>query len=293
MQTPITAAPAGGGLPGGFSGGTAGIVFLRKGVFPIMEENGPKTGGSLVSVITPVYNKERYLDACIGSVLGQTYPGWELILVDDCSADASFEILQGYARKDPRIRCERLARNAGAAAARNRALSLARGRYVAFLDADDIWMPDKLARQVDFLSRRGAGFCYTAIEMIGDDGAPRKGKRPVREVVDYRYLLTNTVIACSSVLIDRKIIGDFRMPDVRKGQDYATWLAILRRGFKAYGIDEALVRYRIAKDSVSSNKLAALRRTWHIYRRVHGLGFFRSLGCFALYTFHAVKKYFF
>lgn len=258
-----------------------------------MDPSNRQTDQKLVSIIIPVYNKEKYIADSINSVLAQTYPDWELILVDDCSTDRSPEIIRNYMKTDERVRYTRLEQNSGAAVARNKALEIARGRYVAFIDADDIWLPQKLEKQIDFLTRIGQGFCYTAIEMIDDDGNPLKGKRPVKDVVNYRYLLTNTVIACSSVLIDRNITGDFRMPEVRKGQDFATWLSLLKKGLNAYGINEVLVRYRVAKDSISSNKLGALKRTWNIYRNVHGLGFFRSAWCFSLYTFHAVKKYFF
>lgn len=251
----------------------------------------PAYENGLVSIITPVYNKERYLAQTIDSIRAQTFENWELLLIDDCSTDRSAEIIETYRQKDPRIRYEKLAQNGGAAVARNEALARAKGRFVAFLDADDLWKPEKLKKQLVFMHDKGTGFTYTAIEMIDENGAPRRGKRPVCPKVDYRYLLSNTVIACSSVVIDRERIGDFRMPLVRKGQDFATWLSILRKGHVACGLDEALVRYRVAPGSVSSNKWGALARTWRIYRQQEHLPLLPACWYFSLYTFHAVKKY--
>ncbi|MFT9055368.1 MAG: glycosyltransferase family 2 protein [Ethanoligenens sp.] len=251
----------------------------------------PTYANELVSIITPVYNKERYIAQTIDSIRAQTVGDWELLLIDDCSTDRSAAIIEQYRKQDVRIRYHKLAQNGGAAVARNEALTRAKGRYVAFLDADDLWRPGKLEKQLAFMRDKGVGFTYTAIEMIDENGAPRRGKRPVREKVDYHYLLSNTIIACSSVLIDREIVGDFRMPLVRKGQDFATWLSILRKGHMAYGLDEALVLYRVAPGSISSNKWAALARTWHIYRKQEQLPLVSSLWHFGLYTFHAIKKY--
>lgn len=251
----------------------------------------PAYDDGLVSIITPVYNKERYIAQTIDSVQAQTFGDWELLLTDDCSTDRSAAIIAEYGERDARLRYTCLPRNGGAAAARNEALARAKGRYVAFLDADDLWQPEKLEKQLALMRDKGYGFTYTAIEMIDENGAPRTGKRPVPVRVDYRYLLANTVIACSSVVIDRAVIGDFRMPPVRKGQDFATWLSILRKGHRAYGIDEALVRYRVAPGSISSNKWAALARTWRIYRQQEQLSLFSAAWYFGWYTFHAVKKY--
>jgi teichuronic acid biosynthesis glycosyltransferase TuaG len=248
---------------------------------------------NLVSVITPVYNSARFVAETIRSVQSQTDSNWEMILVDDCSTDSSAEIIASFAKSDSRIHYIKLAQNSGAAAARNRALAQAHGRYVAFVDADDIWLPDKLRRQLDLMRRKSAGFCYAAIEMIDENGTVVKPKRPVRAQIGYRFLLSNTMIACSSVVIDRGVTGDFRMPDVRKGQDFATWLMLLRNGLIAHGINEVMVRYRLVSGSVSSNKLGALKRTWRIYREQEKLNFVRSVFHFCLYTLHALKKYLF
>lgn len=247
----------------------------------------------LVSIIMPVYNNERHLKESIGSVLAQQYTYWELILIDDASTDASYNLIERYARSEPRIRSIRLEKNSGAAVARNVGLEHALGRYVAFLDADDFWKPEKLSCQLKMMKDDGRAFSFTAIEMIDSSSRLIKGKRPIAAEVDYRFLLSNTVIACSSVVIDRAVVGSFRMPEIRKGQDYATWLSILRGGIRAYGIDRALTSYRVAKGSISSNKFAALKRTWRIYRQQEKLSLLPAVYHFCLYAFHATMKYFF
>lgn len=247
----------------------------------------------LVSIITPVYNSERFLAETIDSVMAQSFQNWELILIDDCSSDGSPELMRRYAGMDSRIQHIRLAENMGAAAARNRGLEEARGRYIAFVDADDLWAPEKLSLQLPFMQEKQAGLSFTAIEMMDESGATVKEKRRVKPKIDYKYLLTNTMMACSSVVVDRAVTGDFRMPLVRRGQDYATWLMLMRGGLPAYGLDKPLTRYRLVSNSISSNKLVALKRTWHVYRRQEKLGLLRSGFYFCLYTFNAVKKYYF
>ncbi|HCC00880.1 MAG TPA: glycosyl transferase [Ruminococcaceae bacterium] len=252
----------------------------------------PTFDNELVSVIMPVYNKERYLEDAVHSVLTQTYPNWELILVDDCSTDRSPLMIEAYRQKDERVRAYCMPQNGGAALARNRALEMAKGRYVAFLDADDLWKPQKLEKQLLKMHQNNWEFTFTAIEMIDAEGELRRSKRQVKDTVNYRFLLSNTIIACSSVIIDRSIVGDFRMPSVRKGQDFATWLSLLRDGrFLAHGIDEVLLQYRIAPGAISSNKAAALARTWRIYREQEHLSLLPACWHFSWYVFHAVKKY--
>ena len=253
----------------------------------------PDFDSNLVSIITPVYNSERFIAETIDSVIKQSFCNWELILIDDCSSDTSPEILQQYAGLDSRIKPLRLDENMGAAVARNKGIEQAGGRYIAFVDADDLWEPDKLALQLEHMRKNKAGICFTAIEMIDESGAVVKEKRKVKPKIGYRYLLTNTMIACSSVVVDREIAGDFRMPLVRRGQDYATWLMLMRGGLPAYGIDKPLTRYRLVSNSISSNKFVALKRTWNIYRQQEHLDIVRSAFYFCLYTLNAIKKYYF
>jgi len=218
----------------------------------------------LVSVITPVFNSEKYIRRTLDSVLAQSYQDIEIVLVDDQSKDRSADIIRKYRETHPEIIYYLQPENMGAGHARNKALELAKGQFVAFLDADDLWKPEKIEKQVNVLRAKHGGFCFTAIEMIDGDDRVIKSKRSVKEKVDYQFLLSNTMIPTSGVLIDRTVKGDFRMHLRRGGQDYATWLRLLRDGSPAYGIDEALVGYRIDGKSLSSNKLESVKQIWEI-----------------------------
>lgn len=247
----------------------------------------------IVSVITPVYNAERFLRETVESALNQTYPQMEIILVDDCSPDKSSEIIKELMATYPNIVYHLQPSNMGAGVARNTALELANGRYVAFLDADDVWKPEKTARQLELMKEKGSPFGYTAIEMIDETGKVVKGKRKVREKINYKFLLHNTMIATSTVIIDRKELGDFRMPLRRGGQDYATWLSLLRSGCTAVGINEALEQYRLVSGSLSSNKLKSVKQIWEIQTKDEKIFPLIVLKNIFLYAVNAVMKYFF
>lgn len=247
----------------------------------------------LVSVIIPVYNAAKFLDRTISSVLSQTYKNIEMVLVDDCSKDNSAEIIKKYQQNHLGIIYKLQEKNMGAAVARNTALCIARGQYVAFLDSDDEWLPDKLTKQIDLLKAKKGAFAYTAIDMINANDNVVKSKRPVKEQVDYNFLLRNTMIATSSVLIDRNIIGDFQMPLIRGGQDYATWLQILRLGIIAYGIDEVYTHYRVGHPSLSSGKLKSLKQIWHIQTYFEGIAKCDVIINLGHFIVNSIKKYFF
>lgn len=245
-----------------------------------------------VSVITPVYNAERYLDKTLESVFAQTYKDIEIVLVDDCSKDRSAQIIATYKECHPEIVYFLQPKNMGAGVARNKALELASGQYVAFLDSDDLWLPEKTERQMQLMKKRNSPFSYSAIEMMDEEGKIIKGKRNLKETCDYKYLLHNTIIATSSVIVDRIVLGDFRMPLRRGGQDYATWLSLLRDGTVAYGVNETLVRYRVGSNSLSSNKLKSIKQVWEIQTQdehINKISAAFHVGCFA---FNAAKKYF-
>lgn len=246
----------------------------------------------LVSVITPVYNAEKYIGNALESIFCQTYKNIEIVLVDDCSTDRSSQIIAQYKESHPEITYFRQHQNMGAGAARNKALEIAAGQYVAFLDSDDLWKPDKTKKQIKRMKEIKSPFSYAAIEMIDEKGRLIKGKRSIKESCDYKYLLNNTMIATSSVIIDRTVLGDFRMPLRRGGQDYATWLMLFRNHVVACGINEALVSYRVSSHSLSSNKFKSLRQVWEIQTQNEGIGKIPAafhVGCFVL---NAAKKYF-
>lgn len=272
----------------------------------------------LISVIVPVYGAEDYIAKAIAMVEAQTFESWELLLIEDASPDESAQAvrraLAGCRRQDVsaelsvqlsnmrtaevytdeqdrRILFLSKEKNEGAAAARNTGLKLAQGRYIAFLDADDVWFPDKLAREFAFLQERQAGFVFSAYEFGDQDAAPTGKVVHVPPVLTYRKALSRTVIFTTTVLLDRERIADklIEMPLV-ESEDTATWWQILRAGHKAYGLDETLAIYRRPPKSLSSNKIKALRRIWNLYRRQEGLSVFRSLRYFIPWAFRAAAR---
>lgn len=247
----------------------------------------------LLSIIIPVYNAEKYIGTTLNSIYEQTYKNFEIILVDDCSSDNSAGIIKEEMNRHPEIVYHLQEKNMGAAVARNTALTIAKGRYVAFLDSDDIWKPEKTEKQLRLLEEKDGAFSFTAIEMIDDNGAIVKKKRKVKEKVTYKFLLHNTMIPTSSVIIDRNKTGDFTMPLRRSGQDYATWLQLLRDGTIAYGINEALVQYRVGHKSLSSNKFKSIKQVWEIQTRDEHINKFSAFFNVICFGFNALKKYLF
>ena len=244
----------------------------------------------LVSIVTPVYNAERFIKETIDSVIAQTYKNWEMILVDDCSSDSSAEIIDEYVISDSRIKYMKNAENSGAAVSRNAGIEAAEGQYIAFVDSDDVWESEKLEKQLEFMKEKGYGFTFTSYRYVMEDGSVTDKTARAIEKINYNGLLKNTVIGCSTVVIDKKITGDFRMPLLRRGQDTATWLQILKKIDYAYGLDIPLVKYRKVSNSISSNKFKALKRTWNIYRNVEHLGLIKSCYVFCCYAFNAVMR---
>ncbi|GEL68112.1 glycosyltransferase family 2 protein [Marinilactibacillus psychrotolerans] len=246
-----------------------------------------------VSVIIPVYNAEKFLSQTIQSILNQTYENYEIILIDDCSTDNSKNIIEEFICKDSRIKLYELDNNSGAAVSRNKGLKVSEGQYIAFIDSDDLWKENKLEKQIKFMEQNNFGFTFTNYEMISENGEVLKASMKIPNKLDYKMLLKNTAIACSSVIIDRSIIGEFTMPNVRKGQDTATWLKILRHYQFAMLLDEVLGSYRLVENSISANKFGAIKRTWNTYRNIEKLSFIRASYYFLNYIFNAIVRRFF
>ena len=245
---------------------------------------------SLVSIITPSYNSERFINECVKSVLAQTYTNWEMVIVDDCSQDNSNAIITALAANDDRIRVFFLDKNIGPAKARNFGLSRARGRYIAFLDSDDLWRPQKLDKQITFMNNNHIAFSFTTYQSISEDGLSEMNIIKAPKVITYHSYLKNTIIGCLTVVIDREEVGDFEMPNIRSSHDMALWLQIIKRGFSAYGLDENLAKYRIVSLSNTVNKIKAAKDVWKVYREVERLSFFYSLWCLCNYIFNAIRK---
>lgn len=244
----------------------------------------------LISVITPAYNAERFIGETIESVINQTYNNWEMIIVDDQSKDSTVSIVNSYQRKDERIKLYKLEENSGSAIARNTAMEKAKGRYIAFLDSDDAWYPEKLERQLQFMQQQDIAFSFTKYRRIEEDGTLRETASKAPESVGYRDLLKHCVIGCLTVMIDREKVGQLEMVNIRTRQDYAYWLEITKRGFRAYGFPEVLAKYRIVGNSISRNKLKAAKRQWYVYRHIEKLGLIRSIWYFSHYAFHGIKN---
>lgn len=245
----------------------------------------------LISVITPAYNAERFIEDAINSVLRQTYTHWEMIIVDDCSTDRTREIIKLYLRKDTRIKLIELKNNSGPAVARNVAFEHARGRYLAFLDADDQWMPEKLEKQLNFMQERQIAFSFTKYIKIKESNTETHSVVHIPDYVTYKQLLKHNVIGCLTVMLDTEMIGEVKMVNMRSRQDYALWLTLCKRGFTAYGLQEVLAKYRIVGNSISHNKLKMARQNWKVYREVKKLSLMKSVWYFANNVYFSVKKY--
>jgi teichuronic acid biosynthesis glycosyltransferase TuaG len=244
----------------------------------------------LVSVITPSYNAEKFIRHTIGSVQAQTHQNWEMLIVDDCSKDRSVEIIKEVSVEDPRVKLIQLETNSGAAVARNTAIENAKGKYIAFLDSDDYWKPEKLQKQLAFMEENNYVFSFTNYEIVTEDGTPTNVEVKVPHSLTYHDLLKNTIIGCLTVMINIEKIGKYKMPNIRTRQDFALWLSILRDGYTAYGLQIPLSCYRKVEGSISSNKVKAAKKTWAVYRNIERLSLPYSAWCFVNYAYNAVKK---
>ena len=246
-----------------------------------------------VSIIVPVYNAEKYIEETIRHVAAQTYRDWELLLVVDGSKDRSVQVIRDYqeAENESRLRIIDREENVGAARARNVGLQKATGRYIAYVDADDLWMPEKLERELQFMKEKQAAFVFSGYEFADEDGAGTGKVVHVPEQLDYGKALKNTTIFTSTVLFDTERIPRklLEMPDI-KSEDTALWWKVLRNGYTAYGLDQNLVLYRRPARSLSSNKLEAIRRIWNLYRRAEGLSIPGSLYNLCFWAVRAVLR---
>lgn len=245
-----------------------------------------------VSIITPVYKCESLISETIECVLNQTYENWEMLLVDDCSPDKSSEIIKKYTEKDERIKYIKMKENGGAAKARNKALELSNGRYVAYLDADDLWKKEKLEKQIKFMNDNKCGFSCTDYEKIDESGKSLNKVIKIPKKVNYNLFLKNTIIQTVGVMVDTNVTGKelLVMPDIRRRQDAATWCQLLKNGFDCYEVPESLSYYRVVANSLSSNKFKAIKMNWYWYRKIEKLPLWKTCYCFIGYAFNAVKK---
>ena len=232
------------------------------------------------------------IEDTIKCVLNQTYKNWEWLLVDDCTPDNSAQIIKKYADEDTRIKYIKLEENGGAAIARNKALEVSTGRFIAYLDADDLWKSEKLEKQVKFMLENNYAFTCTDYEKIDEQGKSLNKVIKIPSKVNYNLFLRNTIIQTVGVMVDTKLTGKelLVMPNIRRRQDAATWCQLLKNGFDCYEVPENLSYYRVVSNSLSSNKFKAVKMNWYWYRKIEKLPLWKTCFCFIGYAFNAVKK---
>lgn len=245
---------------------------------------------NLVSIVTPAYKAAAFVGLSIESVLAQDHQEWEMLIVDDKSPDETAAVVQRYAERDARVRLLSQEKNGGAAMARNAALRNARGRFIAFLDSDDLWLPGKLSTQLRFMTERSAALSFTAFRRISQNADVVGRLIEVPPELSYRELLKNTAIATSTVIVDRTKTGDFQMRKTYY-DDFVLWLELAKRGVIAYGLNADLMRYRVVAQSISRNKSNSAKQVWRTYREIEGLNLLASMWCFANYAGRAWNKY--
>ncbi|GIO23425.1 glycosyltransferase family 2 protein [Oceanobacillus sp. J11TS1] len=255
-----------------------------------MEESLEQIQKPLVSIITPAFNSAKFINETIESVLKQTYTNWELIIVDDDSSDRTVEQVKEFQRWDSRIMLIELKENRGSAVARNIAMKNAKGRYIAFLDSDDLWLPMKLEKQLKFMQKNDIAFSFTKYIRIYEDGSETKAISRAPKKVNYDFLMKHCVIGCLTVMLDIQKIGSVEMTNIRTRQDYALWLKLTRQGYIAYGLPEILSKYRLVKGSISSNKWKAAKQNWYVYRRIEKQNLFKSIWYFCNYAYTGIKS---
>jgi glycosyltransferase involved in cell wall biosynthesis len=245
---------------------------------------------SLVSIITPLYNSSKFIEECIASVLSQTYQNWEMIMVDDKSTDDTIEVVRKITNGDVRFTLIELEENIGSGLARNKAIAAAKGRYIAFLDSDDMWLPNKLKTQIEFMNSNNLAFTYTSYDLLNYKNI-NIGTFKTKSLITYSELLKTNCIGCSTVIYDTKFLGKRYFNELRTRQDYVLWLSILKEVKYTKGISEPLSIYRIRKESISSNKRSAILQVWYVYRKIEKLNLIKSLYYFTHYAINGIKKY--
>lgn len=230
-----------------------------------------------VSIITPTHNCGKFIGETIESAIKQSYKNWEMIIVDDCSTDNTKEVVDKYSDMDNRIRYHLLEVNSGAAVARTKAMELATGNYIAFLDSDDLWTVDKLEKQLSFMENNEYAFTCTDYEQIDESGNALNKVIKTKIKTNYNGVLLTCPVGNSTVMYDVEKLGKFIVPNIRKRNDDALWLQILKKEKYIYGMSEVLMRYRIRTNSISSNKIKLIKYHWQLYREIEHLSVIRSV----------------
>lgn len=245
--------------------------------------------GFLSSIIMPSYNSASFIEESIQSIINQTHQNWELLITDDFSADNTIQIIENLASRDSRIKLFQLKHNSGAAVARNHSIKHAKGRFIAFCDSDDLWKPAKLKEQIAFMIREGCAFSYTSYDRINEDGTSLRGI-DCKSAITYKDLLKNNYIGCLTAMYDVEKLGKRYMPLLRKRQDWALWLQLLKECDEAKGLQERLAVYRERSSSISSNKMEMLKYNWLIYHQVEGFGKIKATFQLFIFMIYYIQK---
>lgn len=241
----------------------------------------------LISIIMPAYNANKTIQESIESILKQTYTNWELIIIDDSSKDNTLNIIEEYRKNDHRIKIIKNEENLGVAETRNKGLNKAQGDYIAFLDADDMWINTKLEKQLTFMLNNNLTFTFTDIIVL--NGGKEK-EIHFDKVIDFNKLLKSNQISCLTVMLESSLILESRMKSIGH-EDYLFWLEIIKKNdIKAYNVNEVLGYYREASGSLSSNKIKAAKWQWNIYRNELNLPFLQSVINFTFYAINGIAK---
>ena len=243
----------------------------------------------LVSIITAAYNCESTISETIKSVIRQTYTNWEMLIVDDFSTDNTTTVINEFVQKDPRIKLIQLKNNSGTATARNTAINNASGKYIALLDADDLWKPHKLEHQLHFMKSNNYSFTFTAYDVFKKSTDTKRKVFEVPPQVNYKQYMKNSIIGCLTVIIDKEQLPDFHMEQGYL-EDTLTWMFYLKRGVVAYGLNENLASYRINNGSKSSQKFKNATRYYKCLKQQEDVGFFSRIYYQSGYAYHAIKK---
>ena len=251
----------------------------------------------LVSIIMPVYNAEKFIGEAILSIQNQTFSNWELLIVDDLSTDSTVKIIKHACAKDTRISFHQLVENSGTGVARNTALQMARGRYIAFLDADDLWREDKLQKQINFMQSNNYAFCFSYYNLINSEGIEIGKQITAPKKISFSKLFVANWIGNLTAIYDAEVVGKITISSSRKRQDWTLWLKIIDKVKVAHVIPESLAYYRVGNQSVSSGKVALLKHNYNVYRKFHKLSIAASvasiiafLGCHFLIKPFYIKQ---
>ena len=244
----------------------------------------------LISIIMAAYNAEKTIEQAINSVLSQTYTNFELLVVNDCSKDRTVELVKDIVAKDSRVRLISNVKNSGVSYTRKHGLEEAKGDWIAILDSDDAWEPEKLEKQIELQRRTNADLLFTGSAFMDSEGHPIDWYLHAPKEVTYRQLLKQNVLSNSSALVRKELYAKHYAIGDGMHENFAIWLSILKKGTKAYGVDEPLLIYRIAKSSKSGNKVKAARMNWNTYRHV-GLNLMEAIYYECWYIFNGIRKY--